>query len=103
MSLQTGIRLGPYEITAPISAGSKGEVRGVLWAVPMERPRSSRTSTTAPLVYSYWTDPSQNSEVFFDAPPDGRYLAFEKQTVLDANIEMIAEGSNLGLAEFIMA
>ena len=41
------------------------------------------------MIHSYWVDPAQNPQDRFDVSVDGRYLAFEKQSVLSANIGMI--------------
>ena len=67
----------------------KPDLSGFLWKVGWDGRDLERTSATVSLIYSDWTDPSKNSQVFFDVSPDGRYLAFEKQTVLEANIGMI--------------
>jgi eukaryotic-like serine/threonine-protein kinase len=67
----------------------KPDLTGILQSVGWDGRDLERTSVTVPLIYSCWTDPSQDPEVFFDVSPDGRHLAFEKQTVLSANIGMI--------------
>lgn len=41
------------------------------------------------MIHSYWVDPVQNTQDHFDITPDGRHVAFEAQTVLDANIGML--------------
>lgn len=43
------------------------------------------------MIRSYWVDPGQDSQDYFDVSPDGRYLAFEKQTILTANIGMLTD------------
>jgi len=67
----------------------KPDVTGVLESVDWDGRDLERTSVSVPLIYSYWTDPSQDPQDFFDVSADGRYIAFEKQTVLDANIGMV--------------
>ena len=67
----------------------KPDLTGVLQSVGWDGRDVERTSVTVPLIDSYWTDPSQDPQVNFDISPDGRYVAFSKQTVLSANIGMI--------------
>ncbi|HKF51693.1 MAG TPA: LpqB family beta-propeller domain-containing protein [Candidatus Acidoferrales bacterium] len=67
----------------------KGDLNGALVSVGWDGQNLERTSVTVPIIYSYWTDPSQDPQMFFDVSPDGRYIAFMKQTVLNANIGMV--------------
>ncbi|MDE3135710.1 MAG: PD40 domain-containing protein [Acidobacteriota bacterium] len=65
------------------------DLNGVLWKVGWNGQGLERTPVTIPLVHSYWVDPSQNSQDYFDISPDGSHVAFEKQTILSSNIGMI--------------
>ena len=78
---------GPHNELFVLSG--KPDLNGILWKVGWDGRNLERTSATVLITYSYWEDPSQNSQVYFDVSPDGRDLAFEKQTVLEANIGMI--------------
>jgi hypothetical protein len=42
-----------------------------------------------PLFHSYYVQPGQNDQNFFDVSPDGRQLALTTESVLQANIGMI--------------
>ncbi|HEV2422489.1 MAG TPA: LpqB family beta-propeller domain-containing protein [Candidatus Acidoferrales bacterium] len=65
------------------------DLNGVLQSVDWDGRNLERTSVLLPMTYSYWTDPSEDPQVFFDISPDGRYIAFMKQTVLSANVGMV--------------
>lgn len=65
------------------------DLNGVLQSVDWGGRNLEKASVVVPMIYSYWTDPSQDPQVFFDISPDGRYIAFMKQTVLSANIGMV--------------
>jgi len=67
----------------------KPDLNGVLWRVGWNGQGLTRTSTTIPLVYTYWILLPRNSQEYFDVSPDGRYLAYNAQGVLQANIGMI--------------
>lgn len=67
----------------------KPDLNALLCKVNLDGEGFVQTSTTIPMIHSYWVDPAQNAQDRFDVSPDGRYLAFEKQTVLSANIGMI--------------
>lgn len=69
----------------------KGEpdLKGELWRVGWNGEGLAPTSATTPMAYSYWVDPSQNSQDHFAVSPDGRNVAFETQTIVEANIDMI--------------
>jgi eukaryotic-like serine/threonine-protein kinase len=67
----------------------KPDLTEVLCKVNLDGKALTRTPVIIPMVHSYWDDPVQDSLDTFDVSPDGRYLAFEKQTVLGANIGMI--------------
>lgn len=69
----------------------KGEpdLKGELWKVGWNGEGLAPTSATTAIAYSYWVDPSQNSQDHFAVSPDGRNVAFETQTIVEANIDMI--------------
>jgi Tol biopolymer transport system component len=64
-------------------------LNGVLWKVGWNGQGPERTPVTISMVHSYWVDPAQNSQDYFDISPDESHVAFEKQTILSANIGMI--------------
>ncbi len=66
----------------------KADLQGVLWTVGWSGQGLARTSTTLPMLYSYWMQP-QNSQDQTGVSPDGRYLAFDSETIHSANIGMI--------------
>lgn len=41
------------------------------------------------MLNSYWVDPAQNAQNHFTISSDGRHVAFQAQTVLQANIGLI--------------
>ena len=69
----------------------KGEpdLNAVLCKLDVNGAGFTSTSVIIPMIHSYWVDPAQNPQDRFDVSVDGRYLAFEKQSVLSANIGMI--------------
>jgi Tol biopolymer transport system component len=67
----------------------KPDLKGVLWKVGWRGQGLNRIPTPIPRIYSYWVTPGWNTQDYFDVSPDGRHLAFETQTVLQANIGMI--------------
>ena len=67
----------------------KPDLKGVLWKVGWDGKGLEQIPATIPIVRSYWVDPAQNPQDYFDVSPDGRDVAFEKQTILSANIGMI--------------
>lgn len=69
----------------------KGDLKGVLWKVKWNGQGLQQTSAVIPMNHSYWIDPVQSSQNHFAISPDGRHVAFESQTVLEANIAIIEE------------
>lgn len=69
----------------------KPDLKGILWKVQWNGQGLTKTSAILPMAHSYWVDPVQNPQDHFAISPDGRHVAFEVQTVLDANIAMIEE------------
>ena len=67
----------------------KPDLNGVLCKIGWDGKGLERTSTTIPMIYSYWVDPAKNSQDHFAVSPDGRHVAFDMQTVVGANIGMI--------------
>src|SRR5690348_4479072 len=68
----------------------KPDLSGVLWKVGWDGKGLTRIPTSVPLPrLSYWVQPAQNPQDFFDVSPDGRHLAWSAQAVLQANIGMI--------------
>jgi Tol biopolymer transport system component len=65
------------------------DLNGVLWKVGWNGQGLTRTSTTTRIIYSYWVNVGQNSQVYFTVSRDGRHLAINTQEVLQANIGMI--------------
>jgi eukaryotic-like serine/threonine-protein kinase len=66
----------------------KPDMSSVLWKVDWDGQRLKQTSWTVPILYNlgyYHTE----LEIQFDVSPDGRYLAFQTEKVLEANIGMI--------------
>ena len=67
----------------------KPDLNGVIWKVGWDGKGLERTSVTVAMVHSYWVDPSQDPQGYFDVSPDGRHVAVENQSVLSANIGKI--------------
>ena len=67
----------------------KPDLNGVLCKIGWDGQGLTRTSVTIPMIDSYWADPGRNSQDHFTVSPDGRFVAFQAQTVLGANIGMI--------------
>ncbi len=64
------------------------DLKGVLCKIQWNGQNLERTSVTIPMDHSYWVE-TQNSEGAFAVSPDGRYVAFDFQSILEANIGMI--------------
>lgn len=69
----------------------KPDLKGVLCKIQWNGQNLERTSVTIPMVHSYWIDTPQNSQDHFAISPDGRYVAVDTQSILEANIGMITE------------
>jgi eukaryotic-like serine/threonine-protein kinase len=69
----------------------KPDLKGVLWKVDWNGQNLKQTSITIPMVHSYWIDTPQNTQDHFAVSPDGHYIAFDAQSILDANIGMITD------------
>lgn len=67
----------------------KPDLQGVLWTVGWNGQGLVRTTATVPMIYSYWAQPGQNSQNHVSVSTDGRYLAFDAQTIHYANVGMI--------------
>ena len=67
----------------------KPDLGGVLWRVGWDGHGLQRTSLAIPMVSSYWAVPGRNSQDYFSISPDGRYVAFQWQPVLQANVGMM--------------
>jgi Tol biopolymer transport system component len=68
----------------------KPDLQGALWKVGWDGQGLERTSATIPMAVFYWVTPGRNPQDYFTVSPDGRSVVFEWQTVLQANIGMIA-------------
>ena len=68
---------------------AKPDMNGVLCKVAWDGSGLTRTSAIIPMIHSYWVDPGRNSQDHFTGSPDGRYVAYQAQTVVGANIGMI--------------
>jgi len=66
------------------------DLNGVVWKVGWDGEGLTRLSTLRHF-YNYWDplDATRALQGFFDVSPDGRYLAFDSQEVLQANIGML--------------
>jgi Tol biopolymer transport system component len=67
----------------------KPDLNGVLWKVGWDGRDLARIPMPVPLFHSYYVQPGQNDQNFFDVSPDGRQLALTTESVLQANIGMI--------------
>jgi hypothetical protein len=67
----------------------KADLNGALCKIGWDGQGLTRTSVTLQMINSYWADPGRNSQNHFTVSPDGRFEAFQSQTVLGANIGMI--------------
>ena len=67
----------------------KPDLNGVLWKVGWDGRGLARVPMPVPLAHSYYVQPGQNDQSFFDVSPDGRHLALTVESVLQANIGMI--------------
>jgi serine/threonine protein kinase len=67
----------------------KPDLKAVLWKLNWNGQGLQRTAVTIPMIRSYWADPAQNPQDWFDISPDGQHIAFEVQSVVSANIGMI--------------
>jgi Tol biopolymer transport system component len=67
----------------------KPDLNGVLCKIGWDGGGLTRTSAIIPMTTSYWVDPGRNSQDHFTVSPDGRFVAYQAQTVLGANIGMI--------------
>jgi Tol biopolymer transport system component len=67
----------------------KPDLNGVLCKIGWDGQGFTRTSATIPMIHSYWVDPGRNSQDHFTISPDGRFVAYQAQTVVGANIGMI--------------
>ncbi len=67
----------------------KPDLNGVLWKVGWNGQGLTRTSADIRIIFSYWIQGLRDSQNFFAISPDGRYVAFSAQGVLQANIGMI--------------
>ncbi|MGC1106522.1 MAG: LpqB family beta-propeller domain-containing protein, partial [Candidatus Acidiferrales bacterium] len=67
----------------------KPDLNAVLWKVGWNGENPTRVPAAILLINSYWENLGRNDSDYFDVSPDGRYLAFDAQTVLAANIGMI--------------
>ncbi|HET9401855.1 MAG TPA: protein kinase [Candidatus Acidoferrales bacterium] len=65
------------------------DLKGELWKVGWNGGNLASTSATARMTYSYWVDPSHNSQDHFAVSPDGRFIVVETQTFVEANIDLI--------------
>jgi eukaryotic-like serine/threonine-protein kinase len=68
---------------------AKPDMNGVLCKIGWNGAGLTRTSVAIPMIHSYWVDPGRNSQDHFTVSPDGRYVAYQAQTVVGANIGMI--------------
>ena len=69
--------------------GAHPDATAVFWKVGWNGEGLRRTSTTVPLIYSYWSlSPEENND-YFDVSPDGQHLAYNPQGMQQANIGMI--------------
>lgn len=68
---------------------AKPDMNGVLCKIGWDGSGLTRTSVIIPMIHSYWVDPGRNSQDHFTVSPDGRYVAYQAQTVVGANIGMI--------------
>ncbi len=68
---------------------AKPDMNGVLCKIGWNGAGLTRTAVTIPMIHSYWVDPGRNSQDHFTVSPDGRYVAYQAQTVVGANIGMI--------------
>jgi eukaryotic-like serine/threonine-protein kinase len=66
----------------------KPDLNGVLWKAGWNGQGLTRTSRSVPILYDDNYLHTQN-DTFFDVSPDGRYLAFQTDQVLQENIGMI--------------
>lgn len=69
----------------------KPDWKGILGKVEWNGGNLERTPVAIPMVHSYWIDTPQNTQDHFAISPDGRYVAFDTQSILEANIGMIRE------------
>ncbi len=69
----------------------KPDLKGVLCKIEWNGQNLERTSIIIPMVHSYWIDAPQNTQDHFAVSPDGRYVAFDAQSILEANVGMITE------------
>jgi eukaryotic-like serine/threonine-protein kinase len=67
----------------------KPDLNGVLCKIGWDGQGLTRMSATIPMIASYWVDPGRNSQDHFTVSPEGRYVAYQAQTVMGANIGMI--------------
>ena len=67
----------------------KPDLKGVLCKILWNGQNLERTSVTIPMVHSYWVD-TQNTQDHFAVSPDGHRVAVDTQSILEANIGMIA-------------
>jgi Tol biopolymer transport system component/tRNA A-37 threonylcarbamoyl transferase component Bud32 len=65
------------------------DLKGELCRVGWNGENLASTSATARMAYSYWVDPSHNSQDHFAVSPDGRFVVLESQTFVEANIDVI--------------
>jgi Tol biopolymer transport system component len=68
---------------------AKPDMNGVLCKIGWDGSGLTRTSAIIPMIHSYWVDPGRNSQDHFTVSPDGRYVAYQAQTAVGANIGMI--------------
>ena len=78
---------GPHD-SLYLLAG-QADLGGALWKVGWDGRGLERILASIPISCSYWEDPAQNPQDYFDVSPDGKRVAFESQSVLSANIGMI--------------
>jgi len=64
-------------------------LKGTLCKVGWGGQGFTRLAAIIPIITSYWVDPGRNSQDHFTISPDGRYLAYQAQTVMGVNIGMI--------------
>jgi eukaryotic-like serine/threonine-protein kinase len=67
----------------------KPDLDAVLCKLDSDGKGFRQTPVTIRMIRNYWVDPAQNPADRFAVSPDGRYVAFDKQTILSANIGMI--------------